>query len=614
MSGAGHGGAMKAAPGDRGIPRYAALLLGAAEAGLGAASALLLGMLLALVATGAVLRYVFGTGILGAEDAALWLHVAILSVALPLTLRSALAMRLTVLRERMPDRAGRAADVLADAVVLLSGLVILLGGRKVADLVGGISPGLGLPEWIPFALFSAGGGLVVVLVALARVAERRIAGLALAAGIAAALYLAGQGLRVETGMPPSALLAGIAALGLVAGAPLPHTLFAAAYLVLPFGAPLPEPAIVNTAVAGMSKFLLLAVPFFLLAGLFLSASGIATALVRFADTLVGHRRGGVGQTTLVTNLLFAGASGSSIASAAFGASTFQPELVRRGYTPARAAAIVAATSVLDNVIPPSIAILILAGATNLSVGALLLGGLWAGLLMAAALFVAIGLTSAEPARGSAASAGDRWQGALGAVPAFGLGLIVVAGIRFGVVTVTEAASMAALYTLGLALRGGVGIAGLFRLFRQGAIETAAIALLIATAAPAAFLLAVDDVSGAISVLVAGAGPLGVLALSCAILLLAGLVLDIGAALLLFGPLLLPPATQAGLDPITFGVIVVVALMIGGLTPPLGVLVFVTAGITKVPTDALFRAVIPYILALAAALAIICVFAYATAQA
>ena len=139
-------------------------------------------------------------------------------------------------------------------------------------------------------------------------------------------------------------------------------------LAVPFGALLPEPALVQNTVVGVSKFLLLAIPFFLLAGGLLTEGGLADRLVRFAATLVGHMRGGLAQTALVSSAMFSGASGSSVANAAFGAKVMVPALVSHGYGLPRAAAIVAATAMLDNIIPPSIAFLILATATNLSVG------------------------------------------------------------------------------------------------------------------------------------------------------------------------------------------------------------------------------------------------------
>ena len=590
-----------------GLARMAGSILRPLEAVLGAVVASLLAFLLVVVLATVLLRYVFNTGVLGSEDLGIWLHVALIAFGAPLALNSALAMRLDVFASRLPERGQVVAAVLADTFTVLTGLILSFGGAEIMTMLGGISPTLGLPEWVRFGFLGVGGALILIVLVLQRLVEERgVAVLvSLVAGIA--FYLLATRVAFHVPVPPSLVLGLIAAIGLVVAAPLPHAFLAAAYLAIAFGSTLPEPAIVSGTVTGMSKFLLLAIPFFLLAGGLLTISGVANQLVRFASSLVGHRRAGLAQTTLLTSVLFSGASGSSVANAAFGASTFQPELVKRGYPPAQAGAIIAATSVLDNVIPPSVAFLILAAATNLSVGSLLVGGFFAGAVMAVCLAVAIHLTVREQVPQPKADATERRRSAIAAIPAFGLGVIVVAGIRMGVVTTTEAAALAALYTLFLGIGARLRFGSLFSAFRQAATEASAIGLLIGTAGPFAFLMAVDDVSGLISHLttILGGSALAVLLLSNVILLAVGLVLDIGAAILLFGPILLPAAVAAGIDPIHFGVIVVVNLMIHGLTPPLGMLIFVVSGVTRVPATALFRAVIPYLSALLVSLAIIC---------
>ncbi|WP_246659109.1 TRAP transporter large permease subunit [Rhizobium sp. FY34] len=576
---------------------------------LGLIAGLVLALLLGLVLSNVALRYLFQTGFVGAEELGIWLHVALISVAAPLSLSGPLAMRLDVCVRYVSPALRPVADRLADAVSVIAALTLLKGGIVTISMLGGVSPTLGLPEWLRFALISTGGGLLLAVLVLRRIVEGQGAGVFVSLALGGAHYAAIPYLDFSGAWPPSAWLAIIAGIGILLSAPLAHAFLAAAALAGLFGSSLPEPALVSTALNGMSKFLLLAIPFFLLAGGLLTASGSAAKLVGFAAALVGHRRAGLAQTVLLTSVIFSGASGSSVANAAFGAATFQPQLVKNGYPPAQAGAIIAAASVLDNVIPPSIAFLLLAAATNLSVGSLLTGGFFAGFLMAACLAVSIHLSVKARPDGRAATAGERGRAALAALPAFGLGIIVVAGIRFGVVTPTEAAALACAYTLGLALAARLSGASLLAAFRQAAIEAGAIGLLIGSAGPFAFLLAVDDVGGLIAgaVHTLGSSPWLVLLMANLVLLLAGLVLDIGAAILLLGPILLPVATAAGIDPIHFGVILVVNLMIHGLTPPLGMLIFVVSGVTSVPAAALFRAVLPYLAALLAALAVLCVF-------
>jgi tripartite ATP-independent transporter DctM subunit len=562
---------------------WAAEPLAAVQRVLGTLCAILLAVLLALVLSSVALCYLFGIGFVGSDELAIWLHVALIACGAPLAIHGGLAMRLDFMVERLPARARRAAAIIADSLIVISALSLSLGGARIAAMVGGVSPTLGLPEWIRFGLLAGGGALTLLLVVLARLAAGQGRSLLAALAIGGLAYFGAGQFVLISGWPPSAIALLLALAGLLSGAPLPHAFLAAAYLAIPFGSSMPEPAAVASVVSGMSKFLLLGIPFFLLAGGLLAASGAAHRLVSFAAALVGHRRAGLAQTSLLTSVLFKG-----------------------GYRPEQAGAIIAATSVLDNLIPPSIAFLILAAATNLSVGSLFLGGLGAGLVMAVALAVANYLTATEQSRQPRVTVAERWRRAGGALPAAGLGLIIVVGIRFGVVTITEAAALAALYTLALALSERLRFAPLHKAFRQAAVEASSIGLLIGSAAPLAFLLAVDNVGGGLAALVTGLGaePLAVLLLANLVLLAVGLVLDVGAAILLIGPILVPIATAVGIDPILFGVVLVANLMIGALTPPVGILVYVVSGVTKVPPAALFRALLPYLAALLIALAVL----------
>ncbi len=558
-------------------------------------------------------RYVLGGGLVWSDELAIWLNVALVAVGMPLAATSALAMRLDVIVRLMPARGQDVARVVADAVAVHGALVLAIGGAGVAQLVGGTSTVLGLPESLRFASFAVGGGLTVLVVLWRAALDRSVVSMLASLILGVALYLAAQtatGLFVAT---PSLIAGLFAGAGLILGAPLPFALLAGVSLTGAFGGLLPEPAIVQNTVSGVSKFLLLAIPFFLLAGELLTAGGLAERLVRFAAALVGHLRAGLAQTALVSSVLFSGASGSSVANAAFGAKVMAPTLVARGYRPADAAAIVAGVSMLDNIIPPSIAFLLLASATNLSVGSLLVGGLIAGGVLALALGVGIHLTVREVEPRPKASAQERRRSLVGALPAIGLGVVVVVGIRFGVVTVTEASALAVTYALVvcLALRSLSGATVLASL-KKAAVEASAVGLLIGASAPFAFLLALDRVSDQMAGLVTalGGGPYAVMLLANLVLLVAGLFLDIGAAILLLAPLLLPVAIAAGLDPIQFGVILVVNLMIHGLTPPLGILVYVVSGITRVPAGHVFRAVLPLLASLLCALALLCLGAAA----
>ncbi|WP_457580295.1 TRAP transporter large permease subunit [Ensifer canadensis] len=594
--------------------------------------ALLLALLLATVTLSIVLRYVAASGFVGAEEAASWLLVALVSIGLPFaSTASGLQIDLfeggsasgqALIARGLSPNAGRRNGkislwtrrcaprdlraLFSGVITLLACIVLISGSGNAALDLGGISPSLGLSEGLRPAMLSAGGVLAIVAILLRHLAESRLVAFVLMLLVAVGLHWA-VGVAPALGLAsPSVMLCCLALAGILGGTPLPHAFIAAAYVTVAFGAPMPEEAMVTATLSGLSRYLLTAIPFFLLAGALLTASGIASDLVRFAAALVGHRRAGLGQTVLLTGVLFSGASGSSIANAAFGTAAFMPQLTARGTPPERAGALIAAVSVLDNIIPPSIAFLILAAAADLSTGKLLAGGFVAGLVMAATLAIAIHLNGATTASADRASASECRRFGMRALPAFGLGIIVVAGIRAGVVAPTEAAALAAAYTLVAAILKRTAVQEIGAAFRQSARETAAILLLIGTAAPFAFLIAVDGVAAQVSSTASwlGSNPFLVIAALNLLLLGVGLFLDIGAAILLFAPLTLPVAVSAGIDPIHFGVILVVNLMIGGLTPPVGILVQTVGNAAGVSVVALFAASRPYLLALLSALALL----------
>lgn len=583
----------------------AARLAGALDRLLAGLLALILAVLLVAVFGATVLRYVFSTGFVASEDFGIWLHTALVFLGLPLCARGPLAMQIDTLTSRLGPRGRVAAEAIADAATVAAAAVLMLGAYRVIEAIGGVSPTLDLPESWRFWPVAIGGGLAAVHFMLASLAAGRsfpgtLAVLAVGAAIVAVSHLP----PVAIVAMPSLIACLVATLALAAGAPLVHSLVVGLALAVPFGARLPEAAIVQQTVSGMGKFLLLAIPFFLAAGILMNAGGLAHRLVRLASALVGHRRGGMAQATLATNLMFSGVSGSSIADAAFGAKVLAPALIADGVRPDKAAAIVAATAVLPNIIPPSIAFLLLASATNLSVGSLFEGGLVAGLILAAAMAAMLHRSADAPAR-PAAPPGERLSALVAAVPVLGLALVVFLGIRLGIATPTEAAAIAAVYALAAALMAPGGRRATLAAFLQAGRETAAIGLLVASSAPLVFLLAVDGLPQALAgwVTALGGGPLIVMLVANLILVVVGGPLDVGPGILLFAPLLLPSAVAAGIDPVAFGVVLTVNLMIGALTPPVGVLVFVAAGITGQPVGTVFRAVLPLMLTLFAATAL-----------
>ncbi len=571
------------------------------ERGLAAACGLTLLAMLALVLVTVFQRYLLSAGFLGAEEASGWLLLLLVCLGFPLVAGETSALRVDFFASWAAF--SRVRRVLSEAIVLAASLALVSGGLRAALQLGGTSPLLGLGEWIRPAGLAMSGALAIILRCLQLLHRVKLRRLIISGALALSVWAIISAGSTLAFMPPSLAALFVILAGIVVAAPLPHVFILAGFVAIAFGSPLTEPALAAQILSGAGRSLLLAIPFFLLAGALLVGSRMADGLVRFAAALVGGRRAGLGQTVLLTSLTFSGASGSSIANAAFSAKTFFRPMIDRGYRADRAGAIIAATAVLDNIVPPSIAFFILAAATNLPVGPLLTGGLVAGAMLTVALAAAIHLSSKTQESTPNDDRGSIWLLAARALPFFGLGLIVVTGIRFGIVSPTEAAALAAAYTLAAALASKTGWRGMAAAFRQAGVETAGIILLIGAAAPLAFLLATDGVAAGMTrlVLALGDNPFIVLAAANLLLLAVGLVLDIGAAILLFGPILLPVAIVAGIDPVAFDVLLVVNLMIGGLTPPVGILVQVVGATTGHPAARIFAAMPPYLAALVGAL-------------
>jgi C4-dicarboxylate transporter DctM subunit len=368
----------------------------------------------------------------------------------------------------------------------------------------------------------------------------------------------------------------------------------------------------------VDAFILLAIPFFILAGELMNEGGITMALVRFADKLVGHIRGGLGHVSIVTNTLMAGLSGSSTADAAGTAKILVPAMQSQGYNTAFAASIIASASVLANIIPPSISMLIYGPLAGVSIGALFIAGIIPGLMLAGSLMLVCYIFArryGHPANPHRAPVREMLSTLRHSLWALGMPVIIVVGIRGGVFTATEAASVAALYSLlvGLVVYRGLRKEALPAKLMQVMLQTVTIMFIIGASAPFAYLLVIEQLPQMIAAKFGGLvnNPLLLLLLLNVFLLLVGLPLEPTPAMVILVPILLPIIKAAGIDPVHFGIVMIINLMIGSLTPPVGVLIFITAGVSKVPVHQIFTKVIPFELGLIGALLIITYLPFTT---
>lgn len=362
------------------------------------------------------------------------------------------------------------------------------------------------------------------------------------------------------------------------------------------------------------SYLLLAVPLFVMAANFMNAGSVSDRLLTFCLALVGRFRGGLGHVNVIANIIFAGMSGSAVADAA-GIGRVIIEMMRKEnrYPAGYAAALTAAASVIGPIIPPSIPMVLYALISDTSIGYLFLGGILPGLLIGAVLMAmnAWIATRRNFPRDAAVPLAEMPRITFRAFPALMLPVILLFGIYGGATTPTEAASVAAAYALFLSAVAyrGMSLADFGHLMLDAAKSTSVVGLIIASALVLNYLVASENIPALMSkkILAIETSPLVFLLAVNALFLVLGCLFDATTLILIVIPLFLPAAKALGLDMVHFGVVMTVNIMIGLVTPPYGVLLFVINGLTGIPLKDIIREVWPFIGVLCLALLIMVVW-------
>ena len=375
---------------------------------------------------------------------------------------------------------------------------------------------------------------------------------------------------------------------------------------------LPITLFVQKLTAPADSFPLLAVPFFILAGSIMNHAGITRRLMGLADAMVGHTVGGLAQANIVLATLMGGLSASANAEAAMQAKMLGPEMIARGYAPAFSAAVIACAAVITPIIPPGIGLVVYAFLADVSVGRMFLGGIVPGLLLCGGLMAA---TGAVARRRRFAASRERFIGlpALGrafrdAIWSLTIPVFILVGIRYGVFTPTEAGAMTVVYALlvGFLVHRELRPAHLPAIVLESVLATSAVMLVICGAGAFGFYLAWERIPPQLAAGLAGFArdPLLFLLAVNLLLLLTGMLLEGTAALILLSPILVPLAVKAGIDPVHFGLVLVVNLTIGGVTPPVGTMMYTACTILNVRLSRFAAEGWPLILAMVAVLALI----------
>ncbi len=412
----------------------------------------------------------------------------------------------------------------------------------------------------------------------------------------------------------AALMVGFVALLLI-GVPIAFAMGVASLLAIIVHGGLPFSLLAQRALVGADSYSLLAIPFFILAGNLMNYGGITSRLIEFANAVVGRFRGGLAQTTVLSTMLFSGISGSAIADATALGKVLIPAMKKQGYGAPFAGALMASSAVNGPIIPPSIPMVIyaLSVGKGVSVAALFLGGVVPGLLLGFSLMAAAYYISVT--RNYPVFERVPWRElprrALPALWAMMMPLIILGGVTGGVFTVTESAAIAVLYAsfVGLVVYRELKISDFPAILVQTALDSALVMFIIALASGFGYLMAISGLPSQVATWISSisTNPYVILLLLNILLLIVGCFMEAIAAMLILTPVLIPIVQAAGIDLVHFGLVMVFNLMLGLLTPPVGILLYICANFAEIRLEDIIKAVMPFLAAGIFVLALITLF-------
>lgn len=369
--------------------------------------------------------------------------------------------------------------------------------------------------------------------------------------------------------------------------------------------------IAQRVATGLDKFTLLAIPFFILSGTLMARGGLAKRLVEFAKALVGSFPGGLALVNIISSMLFGAISGSAVASAAAIGSFMHPRMVENGYDPGFSAAVNVTSATTGLIIPPSNVLIIYSLASGgVSIGALFIAGYIPGTILGLALMAVAAFIAKKEGygRGERVSVGEVGRRLVDALLSLTLIFIVIGGIVAGIFTATEAAAIAVIYALVLAMfvYREVKFSDLESILLESAGTTAVVMLLIGTSMALSWVLSYENIPQNITttLLALSENKLVILLIMNLVLLIVGTFMDMTPAILIFTPVFLPVAQTIGIDPLLFGIMMVLNLCIGLCTPPVGTVLFVGCGVAKVSLTEIVKPLLPMYAAMIFALILI----------
>jgi tripartite ATP-independent transporter DctM subunit len=579
-----------------------------------AVAAFLLAADLLVVIYSVVARSLFNAPVEWADDAARGLMVASSFFGAASALARGENPGVIFFRSLLSEAWQAVADDLGAALVLIVAAYVAFFAIEMGFLTSGQTTGSGLPLELTFYPMGMGAACMSVFAAdifLGR-GWRRVLRAAVILAAAACIFLVAASF-VPDAMPSSGTLMLLGfALTLAGGLPIGFALALAALIFIWVEGSLPGVIFAQQMARGIDNFVLLAIPFFILVGYLMEANGMSVRLIEWLQRLVGRMRGGLNVVMVTAMVLFSGISGSKMADVAAVGSVLVPASRKSGQSAGSTVALLAASAVMAETIPPCINLIILGFVANLSIGGLFAAGLLPAALMAAAL-IAVSIlfgrreTVPPPQRLERAQLRRMW---LGAIVSLGLIAMIFIGFKSGFATATEISAFASLYAVAV---GSVVFRELtpraaWRSFVHAAARSGLVLFIVASAQSLAFVLTLQQVPHAVGEFMVGLSHQGgtwlFMLLSIAILIVMGSVLEGAAALIIFGPLLVPVAGRLGIAPLHYGVVLVIAMGIGLFAPPLGLGLYGACLIGKVPVEQTVRPMMGYLGLLFACLLVI----------
>jgi tripartite ATP-independent transporter DctM subunit len=568
-----------------------------------AVAALLLAADLVVVVVSVLLRSWFNAPVEWADDVARGLMVGSSFFGAASAIARAENPGVSFFVDLLPARPRRVVDSVGALLVAVVSAYVAWNALELGWLTTGQTTGSGLPLELTF--YPMGLGAFCMTLFAFDIFRRRplgeiASGVAVTA-VAAALYLAWDRLSPGTVPSPMALMLLGFFVTLCGGLPIGFALALAALVFIWVEGNLPGVIFAQQMARGIDNFVLLAIPFFILVGYLMEANGMSVRLIALLQRLIGNMRGGLNVVMVTSMVLFSGISGSKMADVAAVGSVLIPAARKSGQRPGSAVALLAASAVMAETIPPCINLIILGFVANISIGGLFMAGLLPAGLMAVALIAVSIIFGKRPAVAVAAApqmpAASLWGGG---IVSLGLILMIFGGFKSGFATATEISAFAVLYAL---VVGGVvfrelGVRAAAQSFVHAATRSGLVLFIVSAAQALAFVLTLQQVPHAVADMLVGiSGSHGTwlfLLLSIAILIVMGSVLEGAAALIIFGPLLMPVAMQLGVDPLHFGVVLVFGMGIGLFAPPLGLGLYGACLIGKVPIEETVKPILGYL--------------------